>query len=83
VPPLFFFFLLLLRTFPTSGVPLLFAPLRKESAAPMSAAAAKPDEKAAEVADKEKPVENVDALEVRLPGTPPRPPHRLPPLSAP
>jgi hypothetical protein len=49
----------------------------------MSAAAAKPDEKAAEVADKEKPVEHVDALEVRLPGTPPRPPHRLPPLSAP
>ena len=31
----------------------------------MSAAAAKPDEKAAEVADKEKPVENIDALEVR------------------
>ena len=40
---------------------------------PMSAAA-KPDEKAAEVADKEKPVENIDALEVRYPGTPPRPP---------
>lgn len=48
----------------------------------MSTGAAKPDEKAAEVADKEKPVEN-DALEVRLSGTPPRPPHRLPPLSAP
>ena len=37
-------------------------------------AAAKPDEKAAEGADKEKPVENIDALEVRYPGTPPRPP---------
>ena len=42
-----------------------FPPLRKgERAVPMSAAA-KPDEKAAEVADKEKPVENIDALEVR------------------
>ena len=49
----------------------------------MSAEAAKPDEKAAEVADKEKLVENIDALEVRYPGTPPRPLHRLPPLSAP
>ena len=45
-------------------------------------AAAKPDEKAAEVADKEKPVENIDALEVRYPARRPAPPHRLPPLSA-
>ena len=38
-------------------------------------AAAKPDEKAAEVADKEKPVENIDALEVRYPRHAAPPPH--------